>query len=548
LAELSYGTAPTVPASHDRGKRDEASIVALAGDGSASHIERPSEANEKLLLLNVCELDQLLRDGEITAVELVSAAIDRIRRENQSVNAIVTLVEEALIAAEESDKRTRRNCRLSSLDGVPFTVKDNLVTRGIRTTAGSMLLKDHVPRATAPAVQRLEDAGAVLVGKTNCPEFALDIHTSNRLFGHTWNPLRLNLTSGGSSGGESSAIAAGFVGFGLGTDLGGSIRWPAHCTGLASIRPTPGLVPRTGILPHSTGGAPAPPNSLSVQHQYHLIAPIARHVSDLGVIMRTISGPDGYDMYSVPVPFAGGRSHVSELRCTWLKGDGSFAVRSDLIATVEAAARCLRDEGVEVVDEVPPGLHRIESLFARLRAADGLPLQLTRLAQGHQQELTDNIRDRLSAERPTTAAELRKVAGVLEVARARIRRFMEKYQVLLMPVASVPAFQPDRDHYDQPKYFDVEGAAVPRLKALSCTAVVTALGLPAAVVPFGQSREGLPAGIQVVGRPFYDDQILAVAQLLQARVRTHPTTRGYPSTNTPGSATRASGCSTYPET
>jgi Asp-tRNA(Asn)/Glu-tRNA(Gln) amidotransferase A subunit family amidase len=183
---------------------------------------------------------------------------------------------------------------------------------------------------------------------------------------------------------------------------------------------------------------------------------------------------------------------------------------------VEAAAELLGEREFAVSEEAPPDLSRVEPIFARMREADGLPLQLLRLTRDHEDLVTDNIRDLLRTRHFGKPDDLRELAGELDVVRARVLRFMERNEILLMPVASVPAYRPDLARYDLPASFDVDGEAVPRLKALSCSAVITALGLPAVVVPFGSSEEGLPVGVQVVGRPFRDRDVLFVARALSA--------------------------------
>lgn len=207
-----------------------------------------------------------IRDRKVSAVEVLDAHLRRIERVNPGLNAIVTLVEErARAAAVSADRMLANGAVMSPIHGVPFTVKDIIATEGIRTTGGTLLLAEHVPARSATAVERLERKGAILLGKSNCPEFALDMHTWNRVFGGTRNPRDDRYTSGGSSGGDSAAVASGCSAFGIGTDYGGSIRWPAHCTGLVSLRPTVGVVPTTGQLPYSSAGPLPAANSLSVQ-------------------------------------------------------------------------------------------------------------------------------------------------------------------------------------------------------------------------------------------------------------------------------------------
>ena len=246
------------------------------------------------------------------------------------------------------------------LAAVPFTVKDLIATRGVLSTAGSLILRDHVPAWGATAVERLCAVGAVLLGKANCPEFGLAVHTGNRLFGETLSPLGPGLSPAGSSGGDASAVASGMAAFGIGTDYGGSIRVPAHCTGLAALRPTPGLIPGTGQFPFPPwpapvprGPAPVPPTPFppgpapfprgprpsrpgprlpegvgpgtSLQARLQSIAPIARRVSDLWPLLQAMAGPDGIDANAVPATLGHpDQVSVADLPVAWCAGDGSF--------------------------------------------------------------------------------------------------------------------------------------------------------------------------------------------------------------------------------
>ncbi|MDQ0616100.1 amidase [Arthrobacter globiformis] len=253
---------------------------------------------EQLTRLSMTEWATALREGRLTATECLELHLERIAQENPRLNAIVTLNPMAADDAAAADRAAAAGGPLGPLHGVPFTVKDTLATKGLRTTAGSPLLGDYVPEQSATAVRRLQEAGAVLLGKTNCSEFAVATHTSNPLFGDTWNPWDTGLTSGGSTGGDSAAVASGMSAFGLGTDFGGSIRWPAHCTGLASLRPTVGLVPETGLLPYvppAVGESLPAPNSMSALHRLGTVAWLARSVDDLGVLLGVLAGTDGVD-------------------------------------------------------------------------------------------------------------------------------------------------------------------------------------------------------------------------------------------------------------
>jgi Asp-tRNA(Asn)/Glu-tRNA(Gln) amidotransferase A subunit family amidase len=260
-----------------------------------------------------------VRRRRITATEVLEAHLEQVRARNGVLNAIVTLAEDdARAQAARIDTAIAAGADPGPLAGVPFTVKDLIATRGIRSTAGSLILRDYVPSWGATAVDRLSAAGAVLLGKSNCPEFGLALHTGNRLFGETLSPSGQGLSPAGSSGGDAAAVASGMAAFGIGTDYGGSIRVPAHCTGLASLRPTPGLVPGTGQLPFAPGPVPVPPSTWSMQARLQTIAPLARSAVDLWPLLQVMAGPDDIDGNAVPVPLGRpGQVSVGSLSVAW---------------------------------------------------------------------------------------------------------------------------------------------------------------------------------------------------------------------------------------
>jgi Asp-tRNA(Asn)/Glu-tRNA(Gln) amidotransferase A subunit family amidase len=453
-----------------------------------------------------------VRRREITATQVLEAHLEQIRTQNPVLNAIVTLAaDQARAQAARIDEALARGIDPGPLAGVPFTVKDLIATRGIRSTAGSLILADHVPSWGATATDRLSAAGAVLLGKTNCPEFGLALHTRNRLFGETLSPLGPGLSPAGSSGGDAAAVASGMAAFGIGTDYGGSIRVPAHCTGLASLRPTPGLVPGTGQLPFPPGPAPVPPSTSSLQARLQTIGPIARRVPDLWPLLRAMAGPDGIDGNTVPVPLGRpGRVNVKDLPVAWCAGDGSYPVREDLVAVAESAARALSGLGIPVAACRPPGLDRAEAVYAALRGIEGLP-EHQALAAGREPELTDYVREWLAAADapPARPADERVLTAAADAIRAEVCAFMRERPILLLPVASVPAFPLAADT------FGVDGRVLTGLQIEGCCRAVTLLKLPVTVVRCGYSREGLPVGVQVVGRPFHDAETVAVAAALE---------------------------------
>lgn len=447
--------------------------------------------------------------GEFTAGECLQLHMQRIGEINPVLNAIVTLNPAAAADAATADRAAAEGRSLGPLHGVPFTVKDTLDTRGLRTTAGSPLLSTHVPEHSATVVRRLQEAGAVLVGKTNCSEFAVATHTSNPLFGETWNPWNPALTSGGSTGGDSAAVASGMSAFGLGTDFGGSIRWPAHCTGLVSLRPTVGLIPQTGLLPYVPGKSRPLPNSMSMLHRFSSVSWLARSVSDLDILLRVLAGPDGLDPSTVPVPLAEPLQKLEGLSCAWFEDEGSYPVRADLVAVVRSAAEALERHGVPTVCRRPPGIDRAAGIFVAMRTAEGMP-EVVRLAEGREEQLGESLRSSLLGAGPGSVQDYREAAAERDSVRAQVLEFMNDWNILLLPVASVPASDP------RTLKFSVNGSEIPWTEVGSCCRAISILGFPVAVVPCGFSEEGIPVGVQIVGRPFHEHEVLAAARALES--------------------------------
>jgi Asp-tRNA(Asn)/Glu-tRNA(Gln) amidotransferase A subunit family amidase len=458
-------------------------------------------------------------DGELTAAEVVERHLRVADEGNEDVNAFVTrTAETALELAARIDEERPPDLPLL---GVPFTVKDTIQTRGVETTAGSLLLTGNVPAVDATAVARLKAAGAVMVGKTNCPEFAMDIHTANRVAGVTRNPLDTTRTSGGSSGGDSAAVAAGFAVFGLGTDYGSSIRWPAHCTGLTALRPTTGRVPATGLLPNSSPHPTKPSNSLSVRGLTHTIGPIARNVADLRTIFAVLSRTEVRR-------FDSDQDVLDGLGVAWFDGDGNIRPRTDVAKAVEHAADLLARSGPQVEFRRPPGIEAAAVTMKEMRDADGL-LDVERLAAGREELLTDTTRRWLETARSATVAELQDLTARRDALRADAEAFMADWPIWVMPVATIPAFELDHDDpsYAQPQ-FEVDGRVQARYETMAPCWAISLYGFPAVVVPCGVSTEGLPLGVQIVGPPDADEQVLEVASRLESLVRADTVAAPYP--------------------
>ncbi|GAA6119154.1 amidase [Acidovorax sp. FG27] len=294
--------------------------------------------NSELTRYDATRLAELIRTREVSSVEVVQAHLDRIGAVDSQVNAIVTIDESALAAAKEADKAIGAGREVGPLHGVPFTVKDSIDTAGVATQRGSPIFKGRTPDTDAVSVARMKKAGGVLLAKTNLPEFSYWIESDNLLCGRTNNPWDLTRTPGGSSGGESAAIAAGMSPIGLGTDLAISVRGPAAQTGISSLKATHGRVPMTGIWPRAP-------------RRFWHVGPMARSIRDLTLAFSQLSGPDGQDAFATSTAAfdAGmGRQPGRPLRVGWMTGPGFGPVDAEVRATVASAADALRGLGMHV--------------------------------------------------------------------------------------------------------------------------------------------------------------------------------------------------------
>jgi amidase len=446
---------------------------------------------------------ELLRTNAISVTELAEAHILQIERLNPKLNALVDFdPDKVRVRARMHDAwlgtRTRR-----PLFGLPVTVKSSIATRGLKCEIGSLLHKGEIPAHDAVAVARLRAAGALILGTTNCPEFLMAYETDNLLHGQTRNPWDPERTPGGSSGGESAAIAAGMSAAGLGSDSGGSVRVPAHFTGICSLKPTPGRIPGRGHLPPCVG----PFQILGA------IGPMARTIADVALLFRLLSGHDPADPASAPVALR--EPTLNELRSNkigYFEDDELVPVTQETRAAVQAAAAALREAGFRIEPFRPSTLELLRKLWWKFFVQCGAMFYAPEI-RGREQELSPIFNEFLgiagSAE-PLTAEELLNAWAELDLLRAKTLEEMRKYPVLLCPVASVPAFR----HGE--RSWNIEGRTVDYLDAWRHTQWFNALAAPAAVVPVGRSPEGLPIGVQIVARPYEDETALGIAGIVDA--------------------------------
>ena len=460
----------------------------------------------ELNFLSASRLADLIRTKEVSPVEVVEAHISRIEEINPKINAFVTTTfGSAREAARDAEQQIARGETIGPLHGVPVSIKDSIETAGVRTVSGCRLRESYVPETDALVVTKLKRAGAIILGKTNVPELAMDYRSENPVFGRTSNPWDLNRVPGGSSGGEAAAIATGCSPAGIGSDLGGSVRVPSHFCGIVGLKTTPGRIPGSGHFPPAIG-----PFALGAS-----LGPMARTVKDLALLLNVLAGFDPSDSASVPLPFRTHRSSNEKnerwRRVMWYADDGISPVTEATRQTVERAAHALAGIGYQVEERRPRGLEQSHDLFFLWLGAAGVR-GLLKLYEG-KEELMGPLMQALEHTTKDVNITLDQYLGVWngrDKLRASVVNEMMECPIILAPVVAVPAFE-----HDHKGGFEIEGTQVDYLKAFSYCQAYNLLGFPVVVVPCGRSPEGLPIGVQVVGRPFEEEDVLVTAALLE---------------------------------
>jgi len=453
-----------------------------------------------LFYQDATRLAELIRTKEVSPVEVVQAHLDRIDATNPKINAIVTIADNALKAAKAAETAVLAGNTLGPLHGVPFTAKDSIDSAGVLTQLGSPIFKGRVPDTDATSMKRMKMAGAILLAKTNLPEFSYWIESDNLLTGRTRNPWNLDRTPGGSSGGESAAIAAGMSPIGLATDLAISIRGPAALTGVVGFKATHGRIPMTGIWPR-------------VPRRFWHVGPMARSVRDIALAYSLLAGPDGADGYSTsPVTLdAGvGASPTRRLRVGWLVEPGFGLVDSDVAKTVQAAAEALKSAGVIVEPVRIPVLEEINALELhwKLQAMESKPA-FRDATKGHEDKIYKYVQAVFDT--PDTSIEdFVDAEQKAEKLRDGFANYFQRYDALLCPVTPVPA------HAHDAVEFVINGQSVSSLHVMDATAPLNVTGLPGLSMRFGTSRDGLPIGVQLVSPWLAESTILHLASLLES--------------------------------
>ncbi len=447
------------------------------------------------------ELAERIAAKDLSPVEVMQAHLNRIEAVNPKLNAIVDLqADQAMERARKAERAIVNGESWGPLHGIPFTIKDCIDNKGVKTTRGSKIFADHFPADDATVVKRLLDAGGIFIGKTNMPEFALWWETGNLVYGFTENPWMIGRTSGGSSGGEGSAIASGMSPLGMGSDVGGSIRWPAHVAGIVGLKPTHGRVPLTGHFPETL-------------LRYMHVGPLARTVRDAALGLSVIAGPDDDDQYALPVPlstFDHLGNDLPRLKIGFTP-EGPFApVMKEIQELVSKAAATLDEMGCDVEEVDRPGWHerQAQDISMSYFLGEGA-FDLDPIIKGREDELAPSMQRRLDQPRPSTEAYYRSLQDT-EWLRQDMKRFFAGFDLLLVPTSPTTAFEHDS------AFIDIDGESVHGRNSLRITVPFDLTGSPAVSVPFGWSSEGLPIGVQIVGRHFDEATVLHVASALES--------------------------------
>ncbi len=457
----------------------------------------------ELTRLSAAEMAEQVRRKQLSSVELVEAHLMQIERLNPKLNAFIALdTERALDAARAAETLVLRGVELGALHGVPISIKSSVEVARLPFEVGSKLRSGVKGKEDAPLVKRLKAAGAIVLGVTNTPEILMAWETDNLLYGRTNSPWDLARTPGGSSGGEAAAIASGCSAAGIGSDGGGSIRVPAHFSGICGLKPTPGRVSITGHFPPSGG----PFTRLGV------VGPMARTVADLNLMFQVTAGADPADIASAPVPLRPvSDSEARKLCVGYFEDDGRTPVTPETAAAIRAAVETLRQQGFEVVPFRPEGLEKARQLWWTFFGRAGGML-LGPMLDGHESELSPilaEFRSWVAAEPPLTDGQLLQAWLERDQVRAQVLAQMERFPILLCPVCAVPAFR------HRERQWPVNGRQVQYLNAMSYSAWFNVLGFPGASIPVGRSPEGLPIGVQIVGRAWEEESVLAVAAAVE---------------------------------
>jgi amidase len=458
----------------------------------------------ELHFLSAHELASRIRKKDLSSREVLEAHLKQIERVNPIVNAVVTLVaEQALESAREADDAQARGAKLGPLHGIPVAHKDLFDTAGIRTTYGSRIYKEHVPARDAIIVARAKAAGAITIGKTNTPEFGAGSQTFNEVFGATKNPYDLARTCGGSSGGAAVGLACGMFPLADGSDHAASLRNPAAFCNVVGMRPAPGRVP--------TAPASNPWSTMSVD------GPMARSVADLALYLSALAGPDPRSPLSISEPgikFAGdlGRDFRGA-RVAWFKDLGGVPFDRRILAVVQSRRKIFEDLGC-TIEEAEPDFAGATESYNTLRALGFLGAHAAHV-RNHPDLVKDTIRWQVEQGMALTASDIVAANIVHGQLYERMRVFLERYEYFILPTTQVPPFDIAKTHVD-----GIDGVKMASyIEWMKSCYYITICETPAVSVPCGFTPEGLPVGIQIVGRHRDEWSVLQLAHAFEQATR-----------------------------
>ena len=461
------------------------------------------------------ELLGMLKSREISSVELLEHFLERNEALHPQINAIVTLdIERAVASAKASDQRRMANEDVGELDGLPMTIKDAIAVAGVRSTGGAIELEHHVPERDAEVVTKVRDAGAVIFGKTNLPRWSGDVQAFNEIFGTTNNPWNLDCGPGGSSGGASAAIASGLTALDIGTDIGGSVRLPAHFAGVCGHKPSFGVVSQIGYIDHVSYG-------LS-EADVNVFGPLARTVGDLELLFDVIRGPrdDASGSWRLELPDA--RGTAKELRVAAWLDDPDCPVSNAVSGVLDDAVAAMESDGISIDRSARPAVP-----FNDVREV-GLPLISAAVSPGRTEEEQAALQKLATDSSASPTMRMRARASTIshrewllltekrDTNRLLWADFFADFDVLLAPVAFVPAFEHQHDGILYTRTLTVDGTTRPYADLIVWTSQFGYVYLPSTVVPVGWTDDGRPVGIQVVGPYLGDRTTLEFAKYVES--------------------------------
>ena len=452
--------------------------------------------------LGAARLAKLAQDGEALPSEIVEAHLRRIEAVNPALNAITDLqADRARAEAAKADAAVRNGKPTGRLHGVPITIKSSIAAAGFRLECGSHFRRGQVAQRDATLVAKLKAAGAIVLGTTNVPEFLMAYETDNHLYGRTVSPIDPGYTPGGSSGGESAAIAAGCSAAGFGSDAGGSVRVPAHFCGLYALKPTPGVISRAGHWPACLG----PTSTLG------LVGPMTKTAEDLRLLLEITAGPDPGDPSSVSVSLqAPDEAELRGARIGWFDQAWATPAAPEVRQAVRTAAAVLAERGYRVEQIELQGLERAPQTWRLLFGSCLRTLIEASTPKGYRlHPLAYEAMASAKEEAETTYKDLLWGWVAQDQLRLKLREQMERYSILLCPVAAVPAFRHGQ------REWTIEGRTAVYPDVFVYSQVFNVLGNPAATAPVARSPRGLPVGVQIVGRHYEDAKVAAVARELE---------------------------------